>query len=231
MAFTSPKMGLNIWNLLSDPYDHAQLADNFSKLDLHDHTPGRGIQIPTEGIAPGAITAAKLATGLDPTLYWSTYKPVQSRVTPFGAGVGPADYLVPNASTINPSSAPANAQNVAFYLDPADYSVPGGTTKLRVRGGLVINAVAPAANFTYSLMPVNTWGGTSGNVPTVATVGAAVAGSSVAINAPVATASAAVSSDFSFPTAGWYVLNINISITVASNARSLGLIELHVRQN
>lgn len=57
-------MGLSVWNHLTDPYDHAQLADNFSKLDFHDHTPGRGVLIPTEGIAPEAITADKIAPGV-----------------------------------------------------------------------------------------------------------------------------------------------------------------------
>lgn len=60
MAFTSPKMSLRIWNLLSDPFDHDQLADNWSKVDQHDHTPGRGVQITTEGIADGSIINTKL---------------------------------------------------------------------------------------------------------------------------------------------------------------------------
>lgn len=61
MAFTSPKMGLKVWNQAADVYDHDQLADNWSKVDLHDHTLGRGVQIPTEGIADGAITNSKLS--------------------------------------------------------------------------------------------------------------------------------------------------------------------------
>jgi hypothetical protein len=56
-------MGLTIWNNLADPYNHEQLAGNFSKLDQHDHSPGRGNQIPTGGIADGAVTAAKMAPG------------------------------------------------------------------------------------------------------------------------------------------------------------------------
>ncbi len=63
MATVSPKMGLRVWNLLTDPYDHDQLADNWFKVDFHDHTNGRGVQIPTEGIADGAVTRAKLAAG------------------------------------------------------------------------------------------------------------------------------------------------------------------------
>jgi hypothetical protein len=60
MALTTPKMGLRVWDQLTDPYDHNQLADNWAKVDFHDHTPGRGVQVPTEGIADASITIAKL---------------------------------------------------------------------------------------------------------------------------------------------------------------------------
>lgn len=63
MAQVSPMMGLSIWNLVSDLYNHDQLADNMAKLDFHDHSPGRGVQVPTEGIKDGSITAAKMAPG------------------------------------------------------------------------------------------------------------------------------------------------------------------------
>jgi hypothetical protein len=54
-------MGLRIWNQLSDLYNHDQLADNWSKVDLHDHTPGRGIRIPAEGIGDEAIIGSKIS--------------------------------------------------------------------------------------------------------------------------------------------------------------------------
>jgi hypothetical protein len=61
MAFVSPNMSLKVWNSSQDSYDHEQLADNFLKLDQHNHTMGQGAQIPTGGIADGSITVAKLA--------------------------------------------------------------------------------------------------------------------------------------------------------------------------
>lgn len=61
--YTSPEMGLTIWNLLTDLFDHTQLAADFAALDAHNHTAGQGVQIPTGGIANGAITAAKIASG------------------------------------------------------------------------------------------------------------------------------------------------------------------------
>lgn len=60
MAATAPNMGLKIWNLLTDPYDHSQLASNWAKVDQHDHTTGKGVPIPTGGIAEGAISTEKL---------------------------------------------------------------------------------------------------------------------------------------------------------------------------
>jgi len=68
MAIVTPKMSLTGWNQLTDPYDHTQLFDNFSKIDFHDHSPGRGVLIPTEGIADGAVTSAKLASTVLPQL-------------------------------------------------------------------------------------------------------------------------------------------------------------------
>lgn len=59
-------MGLRIWNLLLDPYDHEQLADNWAKVDAHDHSPGRGVLIPTEGIAFEAISFPLIASSVFP---------------------------------------------------------------------------------------------------------------------------------------------------------------------
>lgn len=55
-------MGLRVWDQLNDPYDNTQQADNWARVDYHDHTPGRGTQIPTDGIEDGAITPEKLST-------------------------------------------------------------------------------------------------------------------------------------------------------------------------
>jgi len=65
---TSPKLGLRVWNLLLDPYDHEQLADNWAKVDAHDHSPGRGVLIPTEGIAFEAISFPLVASSIFPTV-------------------------------------------------------------------------------------------------------------------------------------------------------------------
>ena len=65
---TSPKLGLRVWNLLLDPYDHEQLADNWAKVDAHDHSPGRGVLIPTEGIANEAVSFPQIANSVFPVV-------------------------------------------------------------------------------------------------------------------------------------------------------------------
>jgi microcystin-dependent protein len=64
MAVSSPNMVLRIWNSSLDPYSSDELADNFARIDQHDHSLGRGVQVPTAGIADGAITSAKIAPGV-----------------------------------------------------------------------------------------------------------------------------------------------------------------------
>ncbi len=64
----STKMGLRIWNLLTDPYDHEQLADNWQKVDAHDHSPGRGVLIPSEGLADELIVFRHLSPTIFPVV-------------------------------------------------------------------------------------------------------------------------------------------------------------------
>lgn len=63
MAFTTPNMGLKIWNLITDLFSHSDLASNLATVDTHDHSNGKGVQIQSAGIAPLAITAGKIASG------------------------------------------------------------------------------------------------------------------------------------------------------------------------
>lgn len=57
---TTPNLGLIAWNLPSDPYDSEELAENWIKVDQHDHTSGKGAAITTGAIVDGAITRGKL---------------------------------------------------------------------------------------------------------------------------------------------------------------------------
>lgn len=57
---TSANMGLTVWDSLNDRFNHDELADNFTAIDEHDHSTGKGVQVPTGGIANSAVTEPKL---------------------------------------------------------------------------------------------------------------------------------------------------------------------------
>jgi hypothetical protein len=61
-------MGLEMWDQGGDAYNYVQLASNFAKLDEHDHTPGRGIQLTTESIANGSITKELVSSEINTSL-------------------------------------------------------------------------------------------------------------------------------------------------------------------
>jgi hypothetical protein len=106
-----------------------------------------------------------------------------------------------------------------FYIDPADFTAGSRTNKLRLRAQLFTNAVAPATNWTVGLYPVATYGGASGAEPTIATLGAVVAGSTIAFNAPgVTSQSQGNSGDFTAPAAGYYVFAVVNSGAAAAGA-------------
>jgi hypothetical protein len=57
---TTPNMGLTVWNNLSDYFNHSELQANFEALDEHDHTSGKGVQLPEGSLAPDSITSDNL---------------------------------------------------------------------------------------------------------------------------------------------------------------------------
>lgn len=236
MALTSPKMGLNIWNLTTDPYDHAQLADNFSKLDFHDHTPGRGVQIPTEGIADGAVTVTKIASTLDPSQGYQTYKQVARA---YGAQAAPGSgtyvltlgHVATGAGAFSAGNSNALLNTHGLYIDPADYAISGRTTVLRVRASVTNNSVAPATTFTFGLYPISAIAGGSAASPYINTLGTVVSGSTVASASPSASAITTVTgTDFTSPAAGNYALAVNVASSSASNSVVEYSVQLQVRQ-
>jgi hypothetical protein len=61
--FTSPNLGLTVWDQPNDDFNHTQLVQNWLSVDNHDHSNGKGVRIGTAGISPQAITQALLANG------------------------------------------------------------------------------------------------------------------------------------------------------------------------
>lgn len=58
---TSGNMRLTRWTAGTDTFDYSELAQNFKLIEDHDHTSGKGVQIPTGGIQDESITSAKIA--------------------------------------------------------------------------------------------------------------------------------------------------------------------------
>lgn len=48
--YTTPEMGLTAWDQATDPYDHTDLVNNWVAIDQHDHTSGKGTDLPREAI-------------------------------------------------------------------------------------------------------------------------------------------------------------------------------------
>lgn len=227
MATTTLKMSLRTWDLTTDPYDHDQLADNLSKIDQHDHTPGRGVLIPTEGIADGAITTEKLAAGiagLDGLALANTFRPIHW-VSNNAAGVSPV-YLSPQGA----ATPQAGVSNNAFYFDPADYAIPGRATRLRIRATAVNNAVVAGATYTFQLVKGFTIFGTSSNFPQITSgSGTAVDGTAVSVTPGSAlTLATNVSAEFIAPDVGWYLLVVTHGSMAAGSFVALNA-ELQLR--
>jgi hypothetical protein len=215
MAFTSPKMGLRIWNLLTDLYDHAQLADNWAKVDYHDHSPGKGVQIPTEGLADGAVTGPKLATALDPSGAYTTWTPVFEQATTLTSGSHGSGIWYLDAYNAVASS--AYTGRGLFYIDPADYVASGRTAKLRLQTMIAVNAVAPAQNITLALASVNGVAGGAGLVTLTSTP--AIAGATTVYTTPGASAQHHSESDeFDVPSAGYCVMRAELAGALAASS-------------
>ena len=177
--FTTPNMGLTAWDLGSDPYDHSQLAANFSQVDLHDHTTGKGLQIPSGGIANNAITSTKIAAG---AVLPNTHLPADS----IDASRLAAD-SVGNSELADNSVTAANIVNGTITLQKLDPSImPIGMVVMWYRAD---SAVLPPSG--WEIMDGRAWstitnkmgaGGTqwnTGNIPNMSNkfpLGSALAG-------------------------------------------------------
>lgn len=139
-----------------------------------------------------------------------------------------ADAAIAFASGVADNSGSGHQMHIALA---AAYGVTGVTTKLRIRPWVMVNAAAPAINFTFGLHPVSAVAGAAGI--TTVTVGAAVAGSTVAINAPSASAvTPGTGPDFNYSllTDGiGYMLGVTTSgAPAASSVSTCGaILELH----
>lgn len=227
MALTSPKMGLRIWDALSDPYDHNQLADNWSKVDFHDHTPGRGVQIPTEGIADGAVTSVKMAAAIDPAGAYTMYKNLIIGYGAINSNVAAATYQMGISADVAGITAGSSLTTMAntFYLDLSDFTVAGRTTKIRVRGSVLVgNAAAAGTNITINLQPVTALSGAT------ATLGAAIVSVPTFTTPALNSMNALTSADVNAPSPGFFTFTYTTNATANTSTQVSIKATLQVRQ-
>lgn len=103
-------MGLRVWDQLTDKFDHDQLAQNWQRVGAHDHSSGKGVQIPTGGLANQAVTGPKIADAtigsdkLSPealsTIATATGLP-PGLIAPFAGVVIPTGWLLCNGATVS----------------------------------------------------------------------------------------------------------------------------------
>lgn len=185
--FITPFMGLTAWDLGEDPYDHSQLATNFSALDGHDHTSSKGKQIPTEGIVNEAIDSTKLGNNaVNPLVHIPADSIPQSRLAVDSVG---------RPQLQDDAVGTAEVEDFAITLDKIDPSVlPIGMVVMWYRAD---SAVLPPTN--WEVMDGRPWstisnslgaGGTqwnTGNIPNMSNkfpLGSALAGTGVGPTLP-----------------------------------------------
>lgn len=137
------------------------------------------------------------------------------------AGAAPAGtYLFyPAGAVLRTSAAAAIA---AMRFDPINYPAPKGyKLKLRVRGRLAGNDVAPGAvSWTFGMRGVSAPVGATGTLPSL-TVGTIVPGSDAAVLGSPIGANAFLNhegADFDPPAAGWYALYALLSGATAAGS-------------
>jgi hypothetical protein len=191
--YITPNMGLTAWDLGSDAYDHTQLASTISQIDQHDHTTGKGVQVPTAGIANNAITSGKIAANqVLPNTHIPTDSIDQSRLAVDSVGnseLQPNSVLTENV---------VDGQITLPKLDPA--IIPVGQVIMWYRAD---SSVLPPAG--WEIMDGRAWstipnklgaGGTqwnTGNIPNMANkfpLGSALAGTGTGPSTPPAIGSA-----------------------------------------
>lgn len=145
MAASTPKMGLYTWNKPLDPYDYVQFTDNWNKVDYHDHTPGRGVQIPMGGIAVGAVGPLQLSFTASQIGVWNSLVPnlsagviaTTSRYTPSVRLEGNNDVVRFKGAITNNSGASIAAGSTLFTL-PSGYYPTATVLVGAIQGGVSV---------------------------------------------------------------------------------------------
>jgi hypothetical protein len=158
--FLTLNMGLRAWDQGNDEYDHAELANNWTAVDQHDHTTGKGVRIPSGGLADGAVTSVKIAPNAVTPDKIPDGSLTQAELAPDSVG---SVQIQPNAvgnselqdGSVTPSKLDPDFLPVGTVIS---WYRPTSTTPFPAGGWEVCDGRA------WSTI-TNTWGVTAGNIP------------------------------------------------------------------
>lgn len=233
-----PNMGLIKWDSINDFFSHEQLASNFGAIDEHNHTAGKGVQIPYGGLAEQAVGTENLREGvIYPTSEVYRALAEQTQGWTFSTSSSGIRFggKIPNVSNWAETNFPP--QNGFCYILPSDYVVTGKTTKYNVHTTLITNGTAPGITFTSGLYKITSSFGSANTINV--TPSAIVTGSESVFTNPLAntiyesgTAESVVttiSSDFTVSSPGLYGIGINLFNVFASGAAVVTFSTLRMR--
>ena len=156
---------------------------------------------------------------------FSDYKVLEERNATFDSsfGAGVQVPLLQGGAALITSTNNLILANTVFYFDPARYTAGSRAVKLRVRFAYLNGPSPQPTTFTAGLYPITAIG--SGGTLTAGTV---TSGSTVAVATPAANATSAPDSgDFAAPTAGFYVLGVNLAGTATGVLLTRLALEMH----
>jgi hypothetical protein len=245
MAITTPSMGLKRWDQPNDIFSYVELSDNLALLDAHDHSTGKGVQIPTAGIVNNAIDATKLAddsvtankipansvagskllnNGVPDTKLASPNNGVYR--TLFQAGITLAAGALAGTFAAN-AHAGTPIVPYLFRWVPADYAVAGKTTQWRIMAVTATNATSPGVTVTPSVFTTSTPVGGAGAL----TLSTGSVFHSIAALTPTANYfNSSVSTDLAAPAVtAVYSLGVTTNATIAASSVVTCSLQLQMR--
>jgi hypothetical protein len=243
VSITTPSMGLKRWDQPNDVFSYTELSDNFNLLDAHDHSSGKGVQVPTGGIANlaitdtklanNAVTSAKIATDAVTADKIPSASVTDAELTSPNSGVWrtltygqimmiattwvPAPYYLLGGPGTSPTSGVGSTTlPLIFPWNSSHYAVNGKTTALRLIVTGATNATASGSTFTFNLYPVSSVAGTAG---VLSITNGASASPNVAFTTPAASTVHGPTASAEFlPANGTYLIGVTISQTMAANS-------------
>lgn len=157
---TSPNMGLAIWDQLEDNYNHAQLANNLLKIDVHDHSAQGGVAIASAAISDGAVTTDKLADVGVTTDKLADRSVTQEKLSVSLGRLGSVSSLWrPNTTVPIPGLYPTPTEKWVIaagqMLDDTQHDFPGGgdIKVLDMRNRFALGAIDTGGGETPNIAP------------------------------------------------------------------------------